>query len=1053
MQRSALTFSFLFLMSLLHLPWFSITAQTSNWSSHGPFGGRINCLSVSASDPDILFAGSDNGIYRSGNGGDSWVRTGFPDFYKVISIKVHPSNPDQVLAGTYESGVYLSENGGISWRYLGLYGHTINSLDCDPNDPDVLYFGTGQALKGDGDWIAIYRVTDGWTTGGPLISWENWNECGWRMVNRVIVDPDSSNWIYAAGISNGYCPGFGGILISQDGGESWTDKKISTSSTDQAANLAILKNSQGERTLLAIYGGSLLAFETKLMKSPDLGDSWEEVDIPYAGEINPGILMVHPDQPGTVIIGSNSVDRPLWIYTEETDQWDFIIGTGLPPVISPPCAEVGAGDEYRWYLPTMYGGIYRSTGSEGRWKQINSGINNAVVNDFVADPQDGTTLYAATEESLKLYRSPDGGMTWEIQPGNLSASFDVLTVDPNDPSTFWAANSSSASGGYRLYRGEEHGQSWTGPIDFVNGTPANNRTEISDIVVKPGNSNTVLVSAQPWFLSTGLTGFGVVALTTDGGSQWNNFPVSGSCLALDPADPDMIYVGKERAGQVFLIEIDGQTATMSNIEPEDGIENVRDIEFDNQSNLFVATEDGLWRKDAAGWVELDCPQDNITALAMDHSRNPSVVYAGNESGGVLASADGGESWMPFNDGLGSLNIRKLLVSGQMLYASTAYGGVWSRSIPQSLAPPFLTHNTGNMEISVFQNGSIGHAAPSWTYGDGLVYKGNIDPLFSGGLILGTSETGMVNGQLGSFGISSDFQNTSPIAGFESVPGKWDQVATCAFNDLSSPFPLGIRVVQRSYSDTGEDVLILRYNLESETGSLDGLYAGLYADWDVGGEDHHDRNLGGFDPSRNLAYQYLDGGDPDPNYYGFVALEGVSGTRVTGKGSFLYIRDSSFRWISTVNDTGITEPEELRMWIGSGPFTLGEDESLQVCFAVVTGSSLEELQSNADLAAEKYLWLQDNTQVEMNAAAGFSLGQNRPNPFTGQCEIGYSLPELCDVLIEIYDARGVVVRRIERKGQQPGDHALQVTAEDLDPGIYFYSMKSNGFCQTKMMVVY
>jgi hypothetical protein len=222
---------------------------------------------------------------------------------------------------------------------------------------------------------------------------------------------------------------------------------------------------------------------------------------------------------------------------------------------------------------------------------------------------------------------------------------------------------------------------------------------------------------------------------------------------------------------------------------------------------------------------------------------------------------------------------------------------------------------------------------------------------------------------------------------------------------------------------------------------------------VGGGDHHDRNLGGFDLSRNLAYQYLDGGDPDPNYYGFVALEGVSGMRITGKGNHLYIRDSSLRWISTMNDAEITEPEELRMWIGSGPFTLGEDESLQVCFAVVTGASLEELQANADLAAERYLQLQDVTQVETGFAPGFSLGQNLPNPFTGECEIGYTVPEECEVRIEVHNSQGVLVRIIEERPGQPGDHSVRINAEGLDPGIYFYSMKCPGFSQTRMMVVY
>ncbi len=353
---------------------------------------------------------------------------------------------------------------------------------------------------------------------------------------------------------------------------------------------------------------------------------------------------------------------------------------------------------------------------------------------------------------------------------------------------------------------------------------------------------------------------------------------------------------------------------------------------------------------------------------------------------------------------------------------------------------------------MFQNGAVGHAGPNWSYGDGLVFQNNLDPLWTGGLILGTSERGMVNGQVGSFGIDSDFRNTSPISGFSSVEGKWDQVALCTFDDLSAPSPMDIEVAQRSYSNTGEDVLILRYNLECGSEPLEGLYAGMFADWDVG-VDLHDQNLGGFDLSRNLAYQFLDGGAPDPSYYGIVALEGLSGTRITGYGRQEYIRDSSFQWISNINDSEITEKGEYRMWIGSGPFILAEGGSLQVCFALVAGSDLEELQANADLAASKYLELEDITHTEPVIPAGFSLGQNHPNPFTDRSEIHYAIPFACDVLVDVYSAEGVKVKTIQHKGQVAGHHAIQLSGEGLDPGIYFYSLRAGEFSGTRMMVVY
>ncbi|MFO7668592.1 MAG: T9SS type A sorting domain-containing protein [Bacteroidales bacterium] len=1054
MYKTAAKFVIAIVISFLIPSQLSLQAQNSRWTSNGPDGGQISCLTISPTNPEIMYAGTKFGIYKTLNAGVQWSRTNFPVDYEVTSIQVHATDPDLVMVGTFRSGLYRTENGGKSWIFDGLWGSTINCLDRDPSDPEILYLGTGECMARSADFIAINRLSDHWKKRDYLIRWDNWDMCGWSQVNRILVDPDSSNLIYAAGINSGYCSNYGGILISQDTGSTWTDIDIATTYGDDVSNIELVKNSQGKKTLLAITGGSPLSSRIELMKSPDMGESWEEVEIPYDGTINPNVVLAHPGEPGTVIIGSTDPGKPLWLFTEETGEWDFIAGSRLPPAISPTCAAGTLGDEPSWYLATLYGGIYMSTGMEGRWDQINAGINNCWVNDFVVNPDNPSDVYAATYESLKLAHSSDGGKTWEIQPSNLSSSFDVLSLDPNHPSTFWAAYNSYATGGYKLFKAEEYGQYWTGPYDFINTTPTSNRTEITDIMVKPGDSNTLFVTSQPWFMSTGLTGFGMVGRTIDGGSTWNNYPYSGACLAMDPAaDHDKVYVGKGKAGQVFLLEFEGNSTTFSNVEPEEGIEDVQDIAFDQQGNYFVATSNGLWRVGETGWDSLVCLADNITTLAMDHSKTPSVLYAGSKEEGVFLSDDSGENWMPYNNGLTNLAIANLEISGQMIYASAHYGGIWSRPLPEKIAPPYLTHRTRNMEMSVFQNGSIGHNSPHWTYGDGITYNSNMDALFYGGLFLGSPNLGVANGFLGGYYMNNDFQNTLPMSGFTSFPGQWDQVSFSAFDDLSSPSPLGIKVVQRSYTNSDSDILILSYMLEHKSGPVEGLYAGIFADWDVGGGDYCKNNLGGFDLSRNMAYQYLQDGNPDPGYYGIVALNGLSGTRIRNQCNSLYVRDSSLVWMSTINETEIEEPDDLKTWIGSGPFAIGENESLHVCFAIVAGANLTELQENADLAAERYLELPDYNSMKETPFVGFCLEQNAPNPFSGYTVINYSVPYPCDVLIEVFNAQGMKVKSLQDQGQTAGLHSTEIRLDGLENGIYFYTMKANNYSKTRKMVLY
>ena len=104
----------------------------------------------------------------------------------------------------------------------------------------------------------------------------------------------------------------------------------------------------------------------------------------------------------------------------------------------------------------------------------------------------------------------------------------------------------------------------------------------------------------------------------------------------------------------------------------------------------MAASDGFWRWDGSDWATLSgLPTDDITALAIDRSTNQERVYVGTKDQGVFVSSDGGGTWITFNKGLKNLTITELSLSGnsaKMLYASTAYGGVWSRNLSSGAMP-------------------------------------------------------------------------------------------------------------------------------------------------------------------------------------------------------------------------------------------------------------------------------------------------------------------------------------------------------------------------------
>lgn len=166
-----------------------MNSQTTSWSNIGPDGGYVNCVSVSKSNPNIVYIGTKQGIYKSKNKGASWIKTGFRNL-EIRSIKVSPASPNIVFAGTYEQGFWRTNDGGIDWIFMGLSKNTINCITFDPNDPNTIYFGSGDQMRGlDDERIGVFRSTDGGETFDSILEWASHGVAGLSQVNSIFIDP------------------------------------------------------------------------------------------------------------------------------------------------------------------------------------------------------------------------------------------------------------------------------------------------------------------------------------------------------------------------------------------------------------------------------------------------------------------------------------------------------------------------------------------------------------------------------------------------------------------------------------------------------------------------------------------------------------------------------------------------------------------------------------------------------------------------------------------------------------------------------------------------
>ena len=83
---------------------------------------------------------------------------------------------------------------------------------------------------------------------------------------------------------------------------------------------------------------------------------------------------------------------------------------------------------------------------------------------------------------------------------------------------------------------------------------------------------------------------------------------------------------------------------------------------------------------------------------------------------------------------------------------------------------------------------------------------------------------------------------------------------------------------------------------------------------------------------------------------------------------------------------------------------------------------------------------------------YKLSQNYPNPFNPSTKIKFDLPNIVDVKLTVYDILGREVVRLIDSELKPGIYEVAFDGSNLSSGIYFYSLSTKDFTQTKKMLL-
>ena len=662
----------------------------ANWEGIGPMNiaGRTLALAFHPLDSTIIFLGSaSGGLWKTtsaGNGANAWERMeiGFP-VLAVSSIAISPNNPDVMYIGT---------------------GEMYNSTTTKPGVVNRLTRGTYG--------FGIFKSTDGG------VSWEkslDWGYEEMRGVQDIIINPLNPQVLYAATSI--------GLMKSSDAGDNWTLIHDLPMAVDVEMNPV-------DTNLIYVSYGSLFAEVSGIYRSRNGGIDFNQLSIglpiTYTGK---AMLTIEPNAPKIIYASVADAFKSIGLYKSRNngDSWVQINNEDI-------AAFQG------WYSHDVV--VHPNNPREiiqvgiDAWKSINGGFItnqqtswlNARLGQHPVGEPDGppnyvhpdihraifhplmeNTLFLATDGGV--FVSKDGGVTYESRNGGLQTT--QFYANFSNSST----NKNLAIGGMQdnstaIYTGEA---AWT--------------------KVLGGDGMSTAIDFESDNIIYGSSQFLNIFRSTDGGQFFQDIapgaiePIFSAPFELAPSNPRVLYAG----GRLLFKSTDrGSNWTTPNSNFIDDGNSILAIAIApyNFNKLLISTAPNVTGKanifssqdGGINWTILTNLPDRIVTDFAFHPTNENIAFitfGGFGSFHVYQTMDNGNNWFPIDNNLPDIPHNTIIIDPDQpdniyigndlgVYVSEDGGGNWTpfmEGLPEVVLAMHLSISPADQKLRIATHGN------------------------------------------------------------------------------------------------------------------------------------------------------------------------------------------------------------------------------------------------------------------------------------------------------------------------------------------------------------